>query len=109
MMLRVKRADYVGEYKLKLAFSDGKTKIVDFKDWINEGGVYATPLRDAAYFKQVKMDEFNYSICWANGADFSPDALYEAGREVQEQKKKKRPWIRKSRNLRERRSTSQLG
>ena len=34
------------------------------------------------------MDESNYSICWPNGADFSPDALYEIGEDIIEKKVK---------------------
>lgn len=84
MMLRVKQVHHIGEYKLKILFSNDITKVVDFTDWIDEGGVYATPLMNNDYFKKVKMDEFNYSICWPNGADFSPNALYEKGVIVKE-------------------------
>lgn len=87
MMKRVKKIEYVSEYKLKLLFNDEKTKIVDFEDWIIEGGIYLLPLKNIQYFKKVRMDSFNYSICWPNGADFSPDVLYEQGREVARKKK----------------------
>ncbi|MGB6000271.1 MAG: DUF2442 domain-containing protein [Thermoanaerobaculia bacterium] len=33
------------------------------------------PLRDPDYFAQVSIDEFGV-ICWPNGADLAPDALY---------------------------------
>lgn len=79
MMIRIKKVEYLSEYKLKVLFTDGKTKIIDFKNWINEGGAYILPLRNLEYFKKVRMDEFNYTICWPNGADFSPDVLYEIG------------------------------
>lgn len=88
MMIRIKNFEHVGDYKLKLLFSDDKTKIVDFKDWIDEGGVYLLPLKNMLYFKKVQIDEFNYSICWPNGADFSPDVLYEIGQEVKTVAKK---------------------
>ena len=87
-MIRIKHVEHVKDHQLKILFSTGETKIVDFENWISKGGFYALPLRDIDYFKKVKLDEFNYSICWPNGADFSPDALYEAGIDVQEQKKK---------------------
>jgi hypothetical protein len=36
-------------------------------------------MKDIELFKKVDLDESNYSICWPNGADVSPDALYEIG------------------------------
>lgn len=86
-MLRVKQVNYLREYKLKILFSDGKIKIVDFQNWINEGGFYFLPLRDVEFFKKVKMDESNYSICWPNDADVSPDVLYEMGTNLQDTNK----------------------
>jgi len=81
-MIRIKNVEYLNEYRLKLSFSDGKMKVVNFENWINEGGTYILPLRDMKYFKKVKMDEFNYTICWPNGADFCPDVLYEMGENI---------------------------
>lgn len=81
-MIRVKNVEHISDYKLKLMFSDSKSKVVDFKDWINEGGSYIRPLKDVKYFKKVRMDDFNYTICWPNGADFCPDVLYEIGNDV---------------------------
>jgi hypothetical protein len=81
-MLRVKKVEYLDEYKLNILFSNGRSKVVDFENWIAEENVYLKPLRKIEYFKKVRIDDFNYSICWPNGADFSPDTLFEAGREV---------------------------
>ena len=81
-MLKVKKAEYLSSYKIKILFSDRKTKIVDFEDWIfeNEHDFYLKPLRNIEYFKKFDLDESGYSICWPNGADFSPDVLYKKGR-----------------------------
>jgi len=81
-MIRVKKVEYLCEYKLKILFSDGKTKIVDFKDWISEGKGYFKPLKDIEFFKSVHLDDCKYSICWSNGADFCPDVLYAMGQDV---------------------------
>lgn len=85
-MKRIKKIKYLNEYKLELLFDDGKTKIVDFEDLIKEDGFYTLPLRDLKFFQKVKMDEFNYTICWPNGANFSPDLLYEIGLDANESK-----------------------
>ncbi len=84
MLMRIKKVEYLNEYKLKLLFNNEKTKIIDFEDWIKNGGSYFSPLKDIQYFKKVKMDKFNYTICWPNGADFCPDVLYEMGKEEDE-------------------------
>jgi hypothetical protein len=34
------------------------------------------PLRDPEFFSRVGLDEFGV-ICWPNGADLAPDALYQ--------------------------------
>lgn len=78
-MLRVKSVKHIKDYKLEIVFSDGKAKVVDFQNWINEGGFYFLPMKDLEFFKKVEIDESNYSICWPNGADVSPDAMYEIG------------------------------
>ena len=85
-MKRIKKIKYLNEYKLELLFDDGKTKTVDFEDLIKEDGFYTLPLRDLKYFKKVRMDEFSYTICWPNGANFSPDFLYDIGLGVNESK-----------------------
>ena len=33
------------------------------------------PLRDVAFFEQVRIDEFD-ALAWPNGADLAPDGLY---------------------------------
>lgn len=87
--MRVKQVEYVNEYKLKLLFSDKKTKIVDLAEIIKKGGYYFDPLKDIEFFKQVSLDDEEYplSIRWPNEADLCPDVLYEMGVDIPEEKK----------------------
>jgi hypothetical protein len=39
-------------------------------------------LKDVDYFKTVRVNPDIDTIVWENGADFSPDFLYESGTEV---------------------------
>jgi hypothetical protein len=68
---------YISEYKLRLTFKDGAVKIVDLKPYL-EGEIFE-PLKDVHYFKTVKVNPDLDTIVWENGADFSPDFLYEVG------------------------------
>jgi hypothetical protein len=88
-MLKVKKATYFSHYKIKILFSDGKVKIVDFEQWIfeNENDFYLKPLRDVEYFKKFDLDESGYTICWPNSAEFSPDTLYKKGRPIKKARK----------------------
>ncbi len=84
--MRVKKVDYLEDYKLKILFGDNKTKIVDMKTLITESkSIYFIPLKDIEYFKKVKLDDEQYplSICWPNDADVCPDVLYEMGQDVE--------------------------
>jgi len=82
--MRVKKVEYFREYKLKLLFSDRKSKIVDIEPIIKKSKELFHPLRDVECFKKVSLDDIEYpsSIRWANGADICPDVLYEMGVEM---------------------------
>ena len=73
----VKKANYVSEYKLLLTFEDGNVRLVDLKPHL-EGEIFK-PLKDITYFKAVKVNSDLDTIVWKNGADMSPDFLYEIG------------------------------
>ena len=83
-MLRVSKIKYLRDYILRVVFNNGKIKTVDLGDLVKKGGYYFEPLKDVDFFKNVCMDDMRYSICWPNGADLSPDTLYEIG--VEEKK-----------------------
>ena len=88
MLMKLKKVTYLLEYKLKIVFSNGKTKVCDFESWIFEDNVYLKPLRDIEFFKKVHLDESKYTIYWPNGADFCPDVLYKTGRAVRKTSRK---------------------
>ena len=61
-------------YRLEVSFEDGSHGSIDLSDRLT--GPIFEPLRNPKLFGQVKIDEFG-AICWPNGADLAPDAMYE--------------------------------
>jgi len=76
----VRDVTYISEYKLRLTFEDGNVKMVDMFPHLD--GEIFEPLKDIDYFKNVKVNPDIDTIVWENGADISPDFLYEMGIEV---------------------------
>jgi hypothetical protein len=74
MILHVEEVSWAGWTRLWLAFNDGQRKLVDVRPLL-EGPVFE-PLRDAAYFSQVRLDPVCGTVVWPNGADLAPEALH---------------------------------
>lgn len=70
--LEVTKAEYLGEYRVKLWFNNDVIKCVDLKDSLV--GLVFEPLKNVDYFKSFSV-KFN-TIEWSNGADFAPEYLY---------------------------------
>jgi hypothetical protein len=62
-------------YRLLLRFEDGIEGIVDLSKHLSFNGVFL-PLRDPAYFANVRVDPQAGTVVWPNGADLDPDVLY---------------------------------
>jgi len=73
---------YVSEYKLLLSFEDGSMRLVDLERELD--GEIFEPLKDINYFQTVRVNPDLDTIVWENGADMSPDFLYEVGIPVAE-------------------------
>jgi len=73
----VVKASHVKDCLIKVKFDDGTEKVVDFTPYIGRGGIFSE-LNDKEYFKRFFIDL--YTVCWPNGADVSPERLYELGK-----------------------------
>ena len=73
----VKGVEYISEYKLLLTFEDGSVRLTDLEPHL-DGEVFE-PLREVAYFRRATLNSDLDTIVWENGADMSPDFLYEIG------------------------------
>ena len=94
-LIRVKSVEYIDGYKLRLAFTNGKIKVVDLSYiFKSNAGHYFEPLRDLERFRQVYCDYG--TICWPNEADLCPDLLYTIGKDVARPMKKRKKFLRAS-------------
>ena len=77
MVLRVTDVKPLDGYRLQVSFNDGVVREVDFaEDLAHAEGTLAEPLRDPAYFRQVRVDEDSRTIVWPNGLDPDPEVLH---------------------------------
>ena len=72
MLPVVIRAEYRGDYKIRVAFNDGVEATVDFSDWL-DGPIFEL-LKDSAYFARFFID--GGTVAWPNGADIAPETLH---------------------------------
>jgi hypothetical protein len=76
MLVDVIEAKYVGDYRLHIVFENGMHGIVDLEECVLGGGVFE-PLSSREFFSQVVVDRKLGTIAWPNGADVSPEFLYQ--------------------------------
>jgi hypothetical protein len=78
----VTEADYLGGYKIKIHFDNGESKVVDLQHHID--GPIFKPLKDPVFLKSFIVNHDIDTVVWPNNADFSPDFLYEIGKDINE-------------------------
>jgi len=70
-MMHVRSVEHVGDYSLKLSFSDGTAGVADLSGSLN-GPLQA--LRDIRLFERVFIDAG--TVCWPENLDFAAEYLY---------------------------------
>ncbi len=71
-------AEYVSDYKIRITFDNGEKKTADCFKWLK--GEIFEPLKNPDYFRNFFVD--GWTISWPNGADISPEALYDESEAV---------------------------
>lgn len=71
--IHITNTEYLEEYKIDIKFNTGFSQVLDLRDEIC--GEIFEPLKDIEYFRNFKLNPF--TIYWENGADFSPEYLFE--------------------------------
>jgi hypothetical protein len=72
---RLTEAKPLDGYVVHVRFEDGVRADVDLSYLSDYGGVFE-PLRDPAYFAQLRSDPETGTIVWPNHADIAPETLY---------------------------------
>ncbi|SRR5579883_241094 len=65
----------MGDYRLRVAFSDGSSGVHDFSSTTARNGEMVLPLKDPAFFARVFVELG--ALTWPNGFDLDPIALHE--------------------------------
>jgi len=73
-MVHVKAVRVLEGFLLHVTFTNGERRVIDFEPYVR--GPMFDPLRDPAYFREVKVDAEQGTLVWPNGADICPDVLY---------------------------------
>lgn len=77
MVLRVTDVKPLEGYRLRISFNDGVVREVDFAPELEHAeGTLVEALRDADYFRQVRVDEDARTIAWPNGLEPDPEVLH---------------------------------
>lgn len=75
MYHQIIRAQYLGQYKLKLTFDNKKTGIVDLKHYIKEKGLFKK-FSDINFFRKFYIDKETGVLSWPGGLDIAPETIY---------------------------------
>lgn len=67
-------AEVLEPYRIRVVFDDGMERIVDLEP-ILYGEMFG-PLRDPAFFAQMRLDPEWRTVVWPNDADFDPETLH---------------------------------
>lgn len=71
----IREAEYAGNHRVRLVFEDGSVRVADLGPHL-EGEIFE-PLKDLEYFRTLRVEPDLDTIVWENGADMSPDFLFE--------------------------------
>ncbi len=77
--------NYEGGYRLRLGFEDGSIRRVNLEAHL-DGEVFES-LKDPAVFRTARLEPDIDTVVWSNGADISPDFLYDVGEQIEPPRK----------------------
>ena len=75
MLIKVRKAKVLGDFRLAVEFSDDTVGERDFSFLRTRSGPMVDPLKDPAYFRRVFVEDG--VLTWPNGYDWDPIALHD--------------------------------
>jgi hypothetical protein len=78
-LVHITDVEVIGDHELRLTFEDGVVGDVAFDD--GEWRGVLSPLRDPAFFAQVRVDEQLGTVAWPRDLDLAPEPLYQEARQ----------------------------
>ena len=74
-MLHISDAEHLGEYRLRVAFNDGREGIADLRPMVfDERRMVFEPLKDLLGFRQFFIE--HGTLCWPRDLDVAPEYIY---------------------------------
>lgn len=74
-MLRISDAEYLGEYKMRVVFNDGREGVANLRPMVlDEPRTVFAPLRDLPAFRQFSIE--HGTLCWPGDLDVAPEYIY---------------------------------
>jgi hypothetical protein len=75
-LIKVTDVEALDGYVLRVTFSDGAVKEIDFSDQLARARGVFLPLRDPARFAEARVNEESGTVEWPGQIDLDPDVLY---------------------------------
>lgn len=74
-MLHISDAQYLGDYRVRLTFNNGREGVADLRPMIfDEPRTVFSPLRDLSVFRQLFIA--HGALCWLGDLDVAPEYIY---------------------------------
>jgi hypothetical protein len=74
-MLHISDAEYLGGYRVRFVFDNGREGVADLRSMIfDDPRPIFAPLRDAAVFQQLFVE--HGALCWPGDLDVAPEYVY---------------------------------
>ena len=74
-IVKIVKVETLGDFRLRLRFSDGTEGTRDFSDIVAEGGPMVAPLKEPNFFARVFIELG--TLTWPNGFDLDTIALHD--------------------------------